>query len=79
MGTRTNYRLVSFCQPTAKLLGNGTVGLVMSNTVDFPGSVPELAEAMDGWDVVSHQLVPAGDVCFLTVLLRLDAGIPDSL
>lgn len=79
MGTRTNYRLVSFCQPTAKLLGDGTVGLVNVKTVDFLGSVPELAEAMDGWDVVSHQLVPAGDVCFLTVLLRLDAGIPDSL
>ena len=38
----------------------GEVGAVRSVTLDFLGSVPELAGQMDGWEPVGFQLLPQG-------------------
>ncbi|CED90292.1 hypothetical protein [Actinomyces succiniciruminis] len=79
MSGRTEYRHVSFCQPTATLLGADGPGGVSIQTISFTKSIPQLAEYMDGWEVVSHQVVPAGDLCFLTLLLKTTTTIPDDL
>lgn len=44
---KNEYRLVTFCVESQQLF-SGEVGMVRSITLDFLGSVPELARA-DGW------------------------------
>lgn len=76
---RTEYRLISICKPTEFWFGSGNDSEIHHSTIDFAGSNPELAEVMDGWEVISHQMVPAGEVTFLTLMLRTTAGVPDNL
>ena len=44
---KNEYRLVTFCVESQRLF-SGEVGVARSVTLDFLGSVPELAEQMDG-------------------------------
>lgn len=44
---KNEYRLVTFCVESQQLF-SGEVGVTRSATLDFLGSVPELAQA-DGW------------------------------
>jgi len=73
----TEYRLVSFMQPTADLLGQDPGGVKVM-TVNFTGSLPALAEYVDGWEVINSQIVPAGEYTYLTLMLRTDVAVPDS-
>lgn len=79
MISQTEYRHVSFCVSSEKLLGVGKPGSVQIQTIDFGGSIPELSEYVDGWEVVSHQVVPAGGICFLTMFLRTSVDVPNDL
>lgn len=72
---RTEYRFVTFRQPAERLVPDQDGG-VTSLTVDFLGSVPELADYMDGWEVVSFQITPFETSVLLTVLLRTQLTIP---
>lgn len=76
MGDKHEYRFVTFAQPAGGFF-SGEVGKTTSLTVDFLSSVPELSEQMDGWEPISFQLTPAGDLTYLTVMLRLEHKIPD--
>ena len=76
---RTEYRHVSFCISSEKILGTGKPGSVQIQTIDFGGSLPKLSEYMDGWEVVSHQVVPAGEICFLTMFLKTTVDVPNDL
>lgn len=71
----TEYRFVTFTQPTSRVFPTeaGTVGVL---TVDFLDSVPQLAEHMDGWEPVNFQVVPNGELTYLTVLLRGEMSVP---
>lgn len=68
----TEYRFVTFRQPASKLVPDSD-GAVTALTVDFLGSIPELAEHMDGWEVVNFQLVPFDQSVLLVLLLRAQA------
>lgn len=78
MGGNYEYRFVTFAQPTGSLFGE-EAGRTTSLTVDFLSSVPELSGQMDGWEPISFQLTPAGDLTYLTVMLRLGHKIPDGV
>ncbi|SPT53773.1 Uncharacterised protein [Actinomyces bovis] len=79
MGGRTEYRVVTFCTTPEHIFGAGIPGTAAASTVDFAGSVPDLAENMDGWEAVSHQVIPAEDRVFLSILLRTSLDVPDTL
>ena len=49
---KTEYRMVTFHVASSQLFP-AEVGAVRSLTLDFPGSAPELAEQMDGWEPVA--------------------------
>ncbi|WP_159794443.1 hypothetical protein [Puerhibacterium puerhi] len=70
----TEYRLVTFAFPASQLLP--PVGTVNVRTIDFAGSIPELAEHMDGWEVINTQLIPGGDVIYVTYSLRTNVAVP---
>lgn len=72
----TEYRMITFAQPAGKVFP--ALGTVSSLTVDFTDSIPELAEHMDGWEVINSQVVPAGEVVYLTFFLRTEVRV-DSL
>nr|DAL64874.1 MAG TPA_asm: hypothetical protein [Caudoviricetes sp.] len=78
MGDKYEYRFVTFAQPTGSFFGE-EAGRTTSLTVDFLSSVPELSGQMDGWEPISFQLMPAGDLTYLTVMLRLEHKIPDGV
>jgi hypothetical protein len=69
----TEYRILSFMQPTTALLGE-VPGGVKSSTLDLASSVPELAEHLDGWDVINSQIIPAGEFSYLVLTLRTSVG-----
>ncbi len=71
------YRLMTFCQESRKFF-SGTNGEATRLDVDFLKSDPDLAKAMDGWEPVSFQLIPSGDLTYLSILLRINQ-VPDSL
>lgn len=71
----TEYRLVSFTQPSDAVF-HPEVGSVKVLTVGFNDSLPQLAEMMDGWEPVSYQLVPQGDITYLTILLKTEVSVP---
>ena len=71
----TEYRIVTFNQPVSAIAG--PVGTVRSTTIDFLGSVPELSEQMDGWEIVNSQIIPAGDTVLLTFFLRTTVNAGD--
>lgn len=73
----TEYRIITFTQPVSALT-DGSVGCTTSLTVDFVKSVPELAEYMDGWEVINAQIVPAGENVLLTFFLRTQVN-PDQI
>lgn len=72
------YRVVTFAQPTASVF-SGEPGTATVLTVDFLESVPELSKQMDGWEPIGFQLVPAGDLTYLSVMLKLSYGVPDDI
>jgi hypothetical protein len=72
----TEYRVVTFTQPTRKFFAE-SVGAVSVQTLDFAGSIPELAEHMDGWEAVNFQLIPNGEVTYLSILLKTELAVPD--
>jgi len=69
----TEYRTVSFMQSTAELLGAVPNG-VNVRTIDFLSSVPQLAEHVDGWEVINAQIVPAGEFSYLVLFLATVVG-----
>jgi len=69
------YRTVSFMSTTQEILGI-VPGGVQIRTIDFASSIPELAEHVDGWEVINVQLVPAGEFAYLVLFLRSLAGLP---
>lgn len=74
----TEYRLVSFRQPVSAIVPP-QIGAVTALTVDFAGSIPEVAQQMDGWTVVNTQLFHAGEDVVIMFTLKLDAVAPDDL
>ncbi|AIV40339.1 hypothetical protein [Curtobacterium sp. MR_MD2014] len=68
------YRTVSFMSTAQELLGL-TPGGVQIRTIDFTSSIPELAEHVDGWEVVNAQVVPAGEYAYLVMFLRTTASV----
>lgn len=75
---KNEYRLVTFCVESQQLF-SGEVGVVRSATLDFLGSVPELAKQMDGWEPVGFQLLPQGETTYIAVMLKQSLTVPDSL
>lgn len=73
----SEYRIVTFTQPTSAFF-HPEAGAVKIQTISFAGSLPQLAEYMDGWTVVNSQLVPAGELTYLSFTLKLDPVVPDS-
>lgn len=73
----TDYRLVTFTHPTSALFP-ATAGAVGINTVDFASSVPELADYMDGWEAIGFQVIPSGDLTYISLMLRTALGVPDT-
>lgn len=73
---RNEYRVVTFCQKSSELFGPEP-GAVSSQTVDFLGSTPQLAEAMDGWEPIGFQMIPAGEVTYLAIMLKSENRAPD--
>ncbi|KAM9867059.1 hypothetical protein ACIFOC_00381 [Leucobacter aridicollis] len=69
----TEYRIVTFTQPVTALAA--PPGQAKSLTIDFLSSVPELAENMDGWEVINSQIVPAGENVILTFFLKTDLDV----
>lgn len=53
--------------------------MARSATLDFLGSVPELAKQMDGWEPVGFQLLPQGETTYIAVMLKQSLTVPDSL
>lgn len=70
----TEYRYVTFRQPQSTLIPPESGGAKVS-TIDFLGSVPGLAENMDGWEVVNSQVVPIGEEILLVLLLKMDLRV----
>lgn len=70
------YRTISFMQPASFILGNEP-GAVSSKTIGFDGSAPELAEHMDGWEVINGQIVPAGENVYVVYFLRTKVEVND--
>lgn len=66
----TEYRFVTFRQPASALFPANQVA-VKSLTIDFLGSIPELASHMDGWEVVNFQLTHTDTAeVLITMLLK---------
>lgn len=65
----TEYRTVSFTVSSDALLGSNE-GDVKVQTLDFVNSTPQLAEHVDGWEVVTMQIVPAGELAHLVLCLK---------
>lgn len=74
-----DYRHASFTFDAGEFLGTLVPNTAKIMNLDLIGSIPEVAQALDGWEVVSHQVIPAGDVCFLSLLMRQVTAVPDSL
>lgn len=72
----TEYRYVTFRQP-ASLLVPPRAGAVKVSTVDFLGSVPELAEYMQDWEVVNSQVLPIDEDVLLVLLLKTQVSFSD--
>ena len=70
------YRVVTFAHPSGAFFPAET-GTVSVQTVDFVGSHPALAGYVDGWEPVSFQLVPNGEITYLSILLRTSLEVPD--
>lgn len=71
------YRLVTFCNKTEAFLPYDP-GTATRLDIDFLGSVPELAQSMDGWEPIGFQVIPSGDVTYLSVMLRIENKYPDT-
>lgn len=65
----TEYKFVNFRKAASEFVP-GANGQVTALAVDIAGSVPELAEHMDGWEAVSFQITPVENDVLLTFLLR---------
>lgn len=70
----TEYRLVSFRWPTAEILP--LVTDVKIRTIDFTNSHPQLAEHMDGWEVINTQVIPMGEFTVVIYSMRTVAAEP---
>lgn len=70
------YRFVTFRQAASKVVPamNDAVTVL---TIDLLGSVPELAEHMDGWEVVNFQIIPVDSDVLLSILLKTEVGLVD--
>lgn len=74
----TEYRLVSFRQPLEGLIPPVSGGVKVL-TIDMLGSVPELAEYMDGWELVSSQFLLLNDIEYVvTFTLKMTVNAPDT-
>lgn len=69
----TEYRFVTFSQPTSTVFPSAVPG-ASALTLDLAGSIPEVAEHMDGWDVVNTQVLPNGEVTYLVFTLRTEVS-----
>lgn len=65
----SEYRTVSYMGKTTDLLG-ATPNGVQVQTIDFLTSVPQLAEHIDGWDIINAQIVPMGEYSYLVLFLQ---------
>lgn len=73
----TEYRVVTFTQPTSAFF-RANVGDVKIQTVDFLNSPQQLGKMMDGWEPVSFQLIPNGELTYLSIMLKYAHEVPDS-
>lgn len=73
---KTEYRMVTLNVASQQLFP-GEVGAVRSVTLDFLGSVPELAGQMDGWEPVGFQLLPQGETTYIAVMLKQSLNLSD--
>ena len=66
---------MSFRQPTSKLVP-GTPDGITRLDLDFIQSIPEMAESMDGWEVINSQVMPLGtDELLLILFLRTSVDV----
>ena len=71
------YRLITFCNESGKFF-SGIAGNATKLDIDFLGSLPEVAQAMDGWEPISFQLIPQNELTYLSILLRINQ-VPENL
>lgn len=71
----TEYRLVTFSRPTQEVVPS-EVGRAAVLALDVLGAAPELAERLEGWDVVSVQVIPADEVTYVSVFLQSKPSLP---
>lgn len=71
----TEYRVVNFTVKTAGFF-HPEPGSAAIQTVGFANSLPELAEHMDGWDVVTSQIIPMGEVTIMSFTLKTEIAAP---
>lgn len=74
----TEYRLVTLRERAEKLVPGETNGVSVL-TVDFLNSIPQLEEAMAGWEPVSFQIIPIDEEFLLSILLRTEFVVPDTV
>lgn len=73
----SEYRFVTFRQPTSALIHSDPNG-ARALTLDLLNSAPEIAEQMDGWDVVNTQVLPLGtEEVVIIFTLTTKVGLPE--
>lgn len=72
----SEYRFVTFRQPATALIPANT-GDAKSLTIDLINSDPNVAQQMDGWDVVNTQIVPiSGEEILIIFTLTTKVNVP---
>ncbi|MGN7213302.1 hypothetical protein [Brachybacterium paraconglomeratum] len=74
----TEYKFVNFRQAASTFVPRSN-GDVTALALDLAGSVPAVAEHMDGWEAVGFQITPVENDVLITFFLRTKVDVDELL